>query len=239
MRVEIAGVRFDQDTGTHYIVLENKSDGRSLPITIGNEEARAIMFEMHGIRPRRPLTCELLRDVIERTGNHVDRVVVAEVRNEVYYARIYLDNGRYRIDSRPSDAVALAVGSKAPIFVARKLFTGAAQAGPGIESPPKVARAAGITVQELTPEMAAGFRVAPESGVVVADLDPLAERSGLERGDIVVQADGRSLASPDDFSRIAAAARTNGDSRLTLTVRRGSATRAIGVTLAPDASARN
>ena len=220
------------------MLLEDKRDGRSLPITIGDEEARAIMFEMHGIRPERPLTCELLRDVIEQTGNHVDRVVVADVRDEVYFARIYLDNGRYMIDSRPSDAIALAIGVNAPIFVASKLFEGSAQAGVGVRSPPRTARAAGITVQELTPDLAEGFGVRPDSGVVVADLDSSAERAGLERGDIVIDADGRRVATPGDFIRIAAAAKAGGDSRLNLTVRRGPETRAVAVTIAPGASAR-
>jgi bifunctional DNase/RNase len=237
VRVQVASVGLDQDTGTHYILLEDKAGGRSLPITIGDEEARAIMFELHGIRPERPLTCELLRNVIEQTGNHVDRVVVGDVHDDVYFAKIYLDGGRYMLDSRPSDAIALAIGVNAPIFVASKLFDSANQAARGGESPLRTARAMGITVQELTPDMAESFGAGAYSGVVVADLDAAAERAGLERGDIIAEADGRRVAAPGDFSRIAAAAKAGGDSSLTLTVRRGAETRTITVRPAPRARA--
>ncbi|HJU29100.1 MAG TPA: bifunctional nuclease domain-containing protein [Candidatus Binataceae bacterium] len=235
VRVQVAGVRFDQDTGAHYMLLEDKSGGHSLPIVVGDEEARAIMFEMHGIRPQRPLPCELLLDVIEQTGNHVDRVVVADVRDQIYFARIYLDNGRYMIDSRPSDAIALAIGANAPIFVANKLFQTATPAHEA-EPPPRTARAVGITVQELTPAMAEGFGVSPYSGVVVADTDAAARSAGLERGDIVTEADGSRVASAGDFMRIASAAAAG--SRIELTVRRGTETHAIAVVIPPAANAR-
>src|SRR5712691_10407480 len=122
VRVDVTDVAYDHSTGTHYLVLEEKSGRRVLPITIGDDEARAILFELHGIKPERPLTYELLLKVIEQTGNHVDRVLIGEVREEVYYAKVYLDHGQYELDSRPSDAVALAIGANAPIFVADRLL---------------------------------------------------------------------------------------------------------------------
>src|SRR5690348_9635837 len=91
--VDVTNVGFDQETGAHYVLLEDKSGARQLPIAIGDAEARAILFELHGIKPERPLTYELLRDVIQETGNHVDRVVIRDMRNEIYYAQIYLDHG--------------------------------------------------------------------------------------------------------------------------------------------------
>ena len=93
---------------------------RALQILIGDEEARTIMLEMHGIKPDRPLTHDLLRDLIEQTGNRVDRVVITSVHNQIYYADIYLDRAGLRLDSRPSDAIALAMGMGAPIFVEQR-----------------------------------------------------------------------------------------------------------------------
>src|SRR5208282_2605697 len=75
--------------------------------------------------PERPLTHDLVRSIIGQTGNRVDRIVIGDMRNEVYYATIYMDGGRYTIDSRPSDAIALAMGMNAPIYVNDKLFESA------------------------------------------------------------------------------------------------------------------
>ena len=139
VRVEVVTVGFDHDSGTPFVLLEEKAGKRQLPISIGENEARAIMLELHGISPQRPLTSDLLRSVIEKTGNRVDRVVIDDMREQTYYADIYLSGGRYRIDSRPSDAIALALGMKAPIFVAVKLFESApaASAGQSRQTGPK------------------------------------------------------------------------------------------------------
>src|SRR6516225_3892474 len=125
VRVDVTDVAYDHSTGAHYLVLEEKSGRRVLPIAIGDDEAQAIMFELRGIKPERPLTYELLLRAIELTGNKVDLVVIADVRDEVYYAKVYLDHGKYTLDSRPSDAIALAIGANAPIFVAERLLQAA------------------------------------------------------------------------------------------------------------------
>jgi bifunctional DNase/RNase len=221
VRVDVTDVAYDHSTGTHYLVLEEKSGRRVLPIAIGDDEARAIMFELRGIKPERPLTYELLLKAIEQTGNKVDRVVIGDMRDEVYYAKVFLDHGRYTLDSRPSDAIALAIGANAPIFVANKLLeTATTESG----TPPiNIAKALGITTQELTPELAQYFGVSVHSGVLVADLGSNSQNAGLERGDIVTQVDGRPIRTLDEFSHAAAAAIAGSDSSVTLTVRRGHA----------------
>src|SRR5215469_2831964 len=152
VRVDVTDVAYDHSTGTHYLVLAEKAGRRVLPIAIGDDEARAIMFELRGIKPQRPLTYELLLTLIEQTGDKVDRVVIGDVRDEVYYAKVYLDRGRYVLDSRPSDAIALAIGANAPIFVADKLLQ-AATAQTRTPPPINLAKALGMTMQELTPEL--------------------------------------------------------------------------------------
>jgi bifunctional DNase/RNase len=221
VRVDVADVAYDHSTGTHYLVLEEKAGRRVLPIAIGDEEARAIMFELRGIKPQRPLTYELLLKLIEQTGNKVDRVVIGNVRDEVYYAKVYLDSGRYTLDSRPSDAIALAIGANAPIFVADKLLQSAA---PEIRTPPiNIAQRLGMTTQELTPELAQYFGVSVQSGVLVADIGNNVQRAGVERGDIVTQVDGRPITTLGEFSQAAAVAIADGDSSVTLTIKRGNA----------------
>jgi uncharacterized protein len=221
VRVDVTDVAYDHSTGAHYLVLEEKSGRRVLPIAIGDDEAQAIMFELRGIKPERPLTYELLLSLIELTGNKVDRVVIGDVRDEVYYAKVYLDHGRYTLDSRPSDAIALAIGANAPIFVADKLLqTATAEIK---VTPLNLAKALGMTMQELTPELAQYFGVRVGSGVLVADIENTAQTAGVERGDIVTQVDGKPIATLDEFSRTANEVINGGDSNVSLTIRRGSA----------------
>jgi len=221
VRVDVTDVAYDHNSGTHYVVLEEKAGRRLLPITIGDEEARAIIFELRGIKPERPLTYELLLKVIEQTGNKVDRVVIGELQDQVYYAQVYLDRGRYTLDSRPSDAIAIAIGANAPIFVADNLLQAAA---PGSsERLLNTSQALGVTVQELTPQLAQYFGVPTHSGVLIADVEAVAGKSGLQRGDIVTQVDGRPVAMPEEFARAAAA----GTSKIALTITRAGSARVV------------
>lgn len=214
VRVRVAEVGYDQESGAHYVLLEERGGTRSLPILIGDDEARAILFELQGFRPNRPLTYELLREVIVRTGNHVDRVVIADMHDETYFAKIYLDGGRYLIDSRPSDAIALAMGVDAPIFVADKLME--APTSPGPRKAIRSANGLGLSVQEMTPDLAQYFSVEPLSGVLVAEAGPDATKAGIEHGDIITEIEGRKIHTPEEFARQAAAASVNRNVALTL-----------------------
>src|SRR5271163_1393396 len=122
VRVQVARVGFDDETGSNFVLLTDASESRVLPIMIGENEATAILLALHGIKPERPFTHDLIRSIIGQTGNTVDRIVIADMRDEIYYATIYMDGGRYSIDSRPSDAIALAMNMNVPIYVNDKLF---------------------------------------------------------------------------------------------------------------------
>jgi bifunctional DNase/RNase len=226
VRVEVVTVGFDHDSGTPFVLLEEKAGKRQLPIWIGESEARAIMLELHGISPQRPLTSDLLRSVIEKTGNRVDRVVIDDMREQTYYADIYLSGGRYRIDSRPSDAIALALGMKAPIFVAVKLFESAPAANPGRSANgPEAVRALGITVQELSEEIAGYFNAKPGSGVLVADVRGEAAQAGVERGDVLTRLGDKQVRNLSDFN---AAVRTlKGSDSVALTLEHGGNQRVV------------
>ena len=100
------------------VILREKSSDRYLPIWIGPAEADAIAVQLQEVAVARPLTHDLLRSVIDDLGAVVNHVLVNDLSNDTFYARIVLDvNGESReIDSRPSDAIALAVRAKVPIF---------------------------------------------------------------------------------------------------------------------------
>lgn len=104
----------------HRVVILKEVDGeRHLPIWIGSYEAEAIAMELQGVSASRPLPYDLMRSLIDRLGGVVDRVSVTELTDDVFYARIILrQNGReVEIDSRPSDAIALAVRAQVSILV--------------------------------------------------------------------------------------------------------------------------
>jgi len=114
------------DTGDRqFIGLAEVGGARSLTIVIGYSEANAIDRFVKEIRPARPMTHDLVRNVVEATGSKVERVEVTELRGGTYYALIRLvrpDGEVAEVDSRPSDAIALAAAVGAPIFVAEDVL---------------------------------------------------------------------------------------------------------------------
>jgi len=101
------------------VILKDEMTERYLPIWIGPAEASAIAVKLQGVAVARPLTHDLLQSVIETLGAAVDRIVIADLENDTFYAKIVLrvNGGNVEVDSRPSDGLALAVRAGAPIFV--------------------------------------------------------------------------------------------------------------------------
>jgi len=101
------------------VILKEKGAGRYLPIWIGAAEADAIAVKLQGVNVPRPLTHDLLRLVIDSLGATVDSIIVNDLKSDTFYAKVVLnvDGGQVEIDSRPSDALALAVRAEVPIYV--------------------------------------------------------------------------------------------------------------------------
>jgi uncharacterized protein len=227
VEVNVAKVGYDRSQQAHYVLLREDSRGRVLPVYIGDVEAQAIALALHGVKPERPLTADLLSSVIEKTGNHVDRVVIDQVRDEVFFASIYMDNGRYSVDSRPSDAIALAIRAGAPIFVASKLLETSIP-GEVISrgTLPSTVHALGITVQELTPALGRVFDASAKTGVLVSDVAEPARGAGIQRGDVITRIDGHRIKALGDFSRDVSAA---AGGAVTLTLARDGAEHAVTI----------
>ncbi len=121
VEVQIQGVfaASDGETANSLFVLVTDGD-RKLPIVIGPFEAQAISLPLENVQPERPMTHDLIRNLIDRLGATVDRVVIDDLWNGIYYAKIYLKRGKeeFEVEARPSDAIALAVRFDAPVFVA-------------------------------------------------------------------------------------------------------------------------
>ncbi|SRR5579875_2904238 len=114
----VESVRVNLQTYQRVVVLKEKGSERYLPIWIGNSEADAIVIQLQSVPVPRPQTHDLLKTVISELGAKVTRVVVNDLADDVFYARVNIDiDGRHvEIDSRPSDAIALAVRIQAPIY---------------------------------------------------------------------------------------------------------------------------
>ena len=124
IEVTIDSIRVSLMTQHRVVVLKETDSDRYLPIWIGPFEADAITIQLQGVQVPRPLTHDLLKTFIRELGVKVSHVLVSELRNDTFFARIIVDvNGKsMEIDSRPSDAIALAVRVGAPIFVAEEVM---------------------------------------------------------------------------------------------------------------------
>jgi len=116
--MEVHGVNLDILTNQPVIILKEASSNRYLPIWIGQFEATAILMEIQGIRPSRPLTHDLLKTIIDKMSAHVTQIVINDLKEGTFYAQIHMsaDSSDMLIDARPSDAIALAVRTKVPIY---------------------------------------------------------------------------------------------------------------------------
>jgi uncharacterized protein len=120
----VGGLTLDPVTKTPIVILRDPDNKLNLPIWIGLLEATAMATELEGIKMARPMTHDLLRNVVEELGCTVECIEVTDLRDNTYYALIHLSVGdrRMTIDCRPSDAISLALRTKSPIYVAKKVL---------------------------------------------------------------------------------------------------------------------
>jgi bifunctional DNase/RNase len=119
IEMTIKGLMVDPITNMPIVILKDKDGERVLPIWVGIFEANAIALQIENIATPRPMTHDLLRNVITDLDGHVDRVIVSDLKDDTFFAMIHLTvkGERVVVDSRPSDALALALRSRAPILV--------------------------------------------------------------------------------------------------------------------------
>ena len=129
MQIEmtIKGLMIDPITNMPIIILRDENGQRVLPIWVGVFEANAIALQIENVQTPRPMTHDLLKNVIDDLRGHVDRIVVCELKENTFYARIHMTaQGRaFEVDARPSDAIALALRTRSPIFVEEEVITNA------------------------------------------------------------------------------------------------------------------
>ncbi len=124
IEMKIKGLMVDPVTNMPIVILKDEQEDRVLPIWVGIFEANAIALRMEDIDTPRPMTHDLLSNLLDKLDVKVDRIVVSDLKDNTYFARIHLlvNGGSEQIDSRPSDAIALALRTDAPIFVEQSVL---------------------------------------------------------------------------------------------------------------------
>ena len=130
--VEVVAVMVDQNTQQPTVLLQGKRDKRSVALAIGLAEATGIAVPLQGVTPPRPLTHDLFLTLFGRLKVTLTRVVITDLRDDIYYAIVYLNAGgpELQVDARPSDAIALAIRAKVPVMVEERVFEKAASTAP-------------------------------------------------------------------------------------------------------------
>ncbi len=124
LEMKIRGLTLDPLTNMPIVILKDLEEERALPIWVGIFEANAIGLEMESVPTPRPMTHDLIKNILEGIDANVSRIVVSDLKDNTFYAEIFLflNGNEVSVDSRPSDAIALALRVDAPIFVAKKVL---------------------------------------------------------------------------------------------------------------------
>jgi len=217
---ELTTVGWDELSGSPVVLLREPESGRVLPIWIGLAEARAISLELHGVVLGRPMTHDLMAELLRTLDAELEAVVVHALREGTYYGLLRLRvSGREEprwVDTRPSDGLALALRTGAEILVSRQLYDDLPDyrfLAP--EAPEQVVRALGLTVVAVDEVWREEMSLPDRPGIVVLAAAGEAERRGLERGDLIVELGGRPAVEPVDL--LEAIARTPEGETLSVT----------------------
>lgn len=156
IQVTVAGLGIAPPSTTPLLLLKERDGERVLPVGIGPLEAQAIVLPLQGVHPPRPLTHDIFVEILSSLGGHLRRVEIVDLIDSTFHARLMLETGgeERTYDIRPSDAVALAVRTETPIFVAEAVFDQAGIISPQVseasddQSPPEIVE---LDESKLTP----------------------------------------------------------------------------------------
>jgi uncharacterized protein len=197
VEMKVKGVVIDPNAQSPVVVLEQIAAREFLPIWIDTPEARAISIAIEQVKTARPLTHDLIHNILNALGAKVNRITITDLLNHTYVATISLETKGHKseIDSRPSDAIAIALRMNAPIFVSLQVIE-KSKPLPGLTNrTEQTQRRLGIQAQELTPELAKLMDSQSDRGVVVTEvsLGSAAMKAGIQRGDIITGLNGQPV----------------------------------------------
>jgi len=194
IRVTVYQLVVDPSSRQPVVTLADSGEKRALFIWIGLPEARAIYSEIEGVENPRPLTHDLLEKIIQKSNGAIHHIVITHSRDNIYFATIVLQKGEnlVEIDARPSDSLVMALKFDAPIYVSRNLFE---KMSLPLGKQTETEEAYGLTLQELTPDLAQYLGFESGKGVMVSGVrkGSQAEMDGIMTGDIIVEVEGRII----------------------------------------------
>ncbi len=188
--MKIATIKGTPETGEMVVILQETSGNRILPMSIGQEQALAIHLGHQKVAAPRPLTHDLMAEMMKVAQLKVERVVITKLQDGTYYSEVRMQAGNktHVLDARPSDAIALSLRVNAAIYAMPELLQETLEYSGGEEHSPLTEIATwGFAVQALTPELASYFD--NQSGVLIADVnaDGPAAKSGVLAGDLLLR----------------------------------------------------
>lgn len=204
VKMTVKGVTVYPKTNSPVVILEAVEDKVELPIWIGFPEAQAIALRLENITTPRPMTHDLLMEALEKTGVKVLKIVISDLKDDIFYASIILDrDGKtIEIDSRPSDALALAVRVDAPVYATVSVLE-KARGNKGLlyEAGEETRQRYGLSAQPLNQGLAEYFGLSKAEGILISDIveKGVADEAGLKRGDIIFEVDGVRTAGLREF----------------------------------------
>jgi bifunctional DNase/RNase len=203
VRVKVHNMILDPRNNRPVVSLADLDENRAMLIWIGENEARAIYAEMEGVENFRPLTHDLFENVLEQLDGSIQRIIITHTKDNVYYATLEVKRKKslIKMDARPSDSIVMALKFKAPIFVSKNLFE---EASLSLGDQKEVEEKYGLTLQDLTPELAEYWSFESNRGVLVAGVrrESRAEADGMEVGDIIVELAGRPVSNMEAMRAI-------------------------------------
>ncbi|MEF8833715.1 MAG: bifunctional nuclease domain-containing protein [Halofilum sp. (in: g-proteobacteria)] len=207
VEVEVATVGMATPHGAPVVLLREPDGGEMIPVFIGHDSARAILLALRDAQPPRPMTHDLLGSVIGSLDARLTRIYVDDIADDTFLGMLELKvDGRdepVRVDTRPSDGIALALRTGASIHVAPKVLDRARLIEyRGLDEDDQVVTAVGITVMAPTAELREALGLPDREGVVVTEAIGTARGAGLEPGALVVAVNGETPESPMGFLRL-------------------------------------
>jgi uncharacterized protein len=203
VETKIKTLMLDPNTQSPIVVLETVTDKKLLPIWIDLPEARAIALELDHVATPRPLTHDLIRNIIQGLGATLQRVTITDLRNNTYFAVLFLGlKGQdLQIDARPSDAIAVALRMKAPIYASTQVLAKSKSLPAPVTQTRELQKRLGIQAQDLTLDVATLLDIAFQKGALVVDVawGSVAMAAGMQRGDIITRANDQSIQSAHEL----------------------------------------
>jgi len=195
VQVHVYRLAVDPASQNPVVALVDADEKRAFPIWIGLSEARAIHSEIQGMENFRPLTHDLLAEIIDKFDGKIHRAIITHTKDNVFYATLVTrkEDTFFEIDARPSDSIVMALKFNAPIYVTRSLFE---KMSIPLEAPQEIGRDYGLNMQEITPELAKYLALESSQGVMISVVRPgsQAQKDGIQTGDILVEVNGQHIA---------------------------------------------